>query len=63
MMQTVLKNYYLSDYVENELRWENTNLRDQVGGSDAKEVMGAWTGVWAVKQRWNGLEKAVQQIA
>lgn len=45
----VLKNDYLSNYGENEPRWENTNQGDQVGGSNAHKVMGAWTGVWAVK--------------
>lgn len=36
---------------------------DQVGGSNANRGMGARTGVWAVKQSWGGLEKAMQRIA
>lgn len=63
MMQLALKKYCLSNSVENELRWESTNQGDQVGGGNANEVMGAWTAVWAVKQSWNGLEKAMQQVA
>lgn len=45
----VLKKYYLSNYVENELRWGSTKQNDQVGGNNANEGMGDWTGVWAVK--------------
>lgn len=37
----VLEKYYLSNCVENELRWGSTNQGDQVGGSNANEVMGA----------------------
>lgn len=62
-MQMVLKKYDLSNCVENKLRQGSTKQGDQVGGSNADEVMGARTGVWAVKQSWDGLEKAMQRIA
>lgn len=62
-MQMLLKKYYLSNCAENEVRWGSTKQRDQVGGNNANEGMGARTGVWAVKQSWNRLEKAMQRIA
>ena len=63
VMWMVLKKYYLSNCVENELRRGSTKQGDQVGGGNADEVTGAWTGVWAVKWSWDGLEKAMHRTA
>jgi hypothetical protein len=44
----VLEKYYLSNWIENEVRWGSTKQGDQVGGNNANAVIGAGLicGLW-----------------